>query len=130
MQVIYLLGGSPFFLESVSASEKALPGESSPSGAMTSAFLIALILSLGRHGCAKIFFFRLSHWIVSLTTSWYTSPTCSKPLPSKPSLGAVEPSPDTAMVPESVATLRGRRFCVPCGVPPLALVIDLSALLS
>jgi len=38
------------------------------------------------------------------------SPTCSIPAPSKPPLGAVEPSPDLATVPESVAILRGRRF--------------------
>lgn len=37
------------------------------------------------------------------------SPTCSCALPSNASLGAVEPSPDLATVPESVAMLRGRR---------------------
>ncbi len=34
------------------------------------------------------------------------------PLPSKPALGAVEPSPVAAIAPESIAVLRGRRFSV------------------
>jgi hypothetical protein len=37
------------------------------------------------------------------------SPTCPFGLPSNASLGAVEPSPDLAIVPESIAMLRGRR---------------------
>src|SRR5215470_6669644 len=42
--------------------------------------------------------------------SWFEAPTCLKPSPSKGSLGAVEPSPDFAIVPESIAILRGRRL--------------------
>ena len=38
------------------------------------------------------------------------APTCPVWLPSKPSLGAVEPSPVAAIVPESIAMRRGRRF--------------------
>jgi hypothetical protein len=38
----------------------------------------------------------------------FRSPTCLIGMPSKFSLGAVEPSPDRAIVPESIVILRGR----------------------
>jgi len=47
--------------------------------------------------------------LYSLTAS-LNSPTCHLPLPSKPSLGAVETVLGSAIVPESVAMLRGRTF--------------------